>query len=98
LCSPAGFYAPEARHISGILGRDVIADSLVFGFDRDQGVATLSTTKAFTPPPDAIAISYKEMSGGSDTVAGAAGGGALVARGAGGRGAAVDPGANVPSR
>jgi len=95
---PVGFYDTEARHISGILGRDVIADSLVFGFDRDQGVATLSTTKAFTPPPDAIAISYKEMSGGSDTVAGAAGGGALVARGAGGRGAAVDPGANVPSR
>jgi TonB family protein len=95
---PVGFYDTEGRHISGILGRDLIADSLVFGFDRDQGVATLSTTKAFTPPPDAIAISYKEMSGGSDTVAGTAGGGTLVARGGGGRGGAVDPGANVPSR
>src|SRR5215470_8045313 len=37
-----GAYDTEGRHISGILGRDFLAESLVFGFDRDQGVATLS--------------------------------------------------------
>jgi len=28
---PNGLYDTEGRHLSGILGRDVIADSLVFG-------------------------------------------------------------------
>ena len=55
LLFPVGYYDTEQRHINGILGRDVIADSLVFGFDRDQGVAMLSTSAAFTAPPDAIA-------------------------------------------
>jgi hypothetical protein len=95
---PVGYYDTEGRHLNGILGRDVIADSLVFGFDRDQGIAMLSTTKAFTPPPDAIAIPYKDLSGGAGTVAGTGAPGTLVARGTGGRGAAVDPGANVPGR
>src|SRR5262249_34991272 len=30
--------------------------------DRDQGIAVMSTTKAFTPPPGAIAIAYKPLS------------------------------------
>lgn len=59
---PVGFYDTERRHIRGIVGRDVIADSLVFGFDRDQGIATLSTVKAFRPPPDAIAVKYESVS------------------------------------
>jgi len=59
---PGGLYDTEDRHIRGVLGRDVIADSLVFGFDRDQGVAMLSTTRAFTPPPGATAIAYQEIS------------------------------------
>jgi TonB family protein len=59
---PAGFYDAEGRHISGIIGRDVLADSLVFGFDRDHGIATLSTVKAFTPPPGAIAVAYETLS------------------------------------
>ncbi|HEX7839825.1 MAG TPA: retropepsin-like aspartic protease [Kofleriaceae bacterium] len=53
---PSDFYNTDGRRVNGVLGRDVLAGSLVFGFDRDQGIAMLSTEKAFTPPPDAIAI------------------------------------------
>jgi len=59
---PPRLYDTEGRHIDGILGRDLIADSLVFGFDRDQGIATLSTVKAFTPPAGAIEIKYQSVS------------------------------------
>lgn len=60
-----GLYDTEGRHLSGVLGRDAIADSLVFGFDRDQGIATLSTVQAFKPPPGATAIRYKAISSSS---------------------------------
>jgi TonB family protein len=59
---PSGLYDAEGRRLHGILGRDVIADSLVFGFDRDQGIATLSTVQAFETPPQAIAIKYDSVS------------------------------------
>ena len=99
LLFPNGWYDNAGRHINGILGRDVIADSLVFSFDRDQGVATLATTQAFTPPPDAIAIAYKDLSVDADAVAGAAGGGSIVARGNGARSGVVDQAGNgVPGR
>jgi TonB family protein len=90
-----GYFDSQGRNINGILGRDVIADSLVFGFDRDQGIATLSTTQAFTAPPDAIAIAYTDLSGESTGVGGASSGGTVVARGAGGRGSVVEPGGNT---
>jgi hypothetical protein len=53
---PANFYDTRGRHLSGVLGRDIIRSSLVFGFDRDQGIATLSIPAAFTPPADAITV------------------------------------------
>jgi hypothetical protein len=53
---PANFYDTRGRHLNGVLGRDIIRSSLVFGFDRDQGIATLSTSTAFTPPADAVTI------------------------------------------
>jgi len=56
---PSDFYNTGGRRVNGVLGRDVLASSLVFGFDRDQGIASLSTTKTFAPPPDAIAIKYQ---------------------------------------
>src|SRR6185295_2433697 len=66
---PTGLYDTEAlgsvtggRHVQGILGRDVLAESLVFGFDRDHGVATLSTVKAFAAPPDSVALPYATLS------------------------------------
>jgi len=65
---PGGLYDTEGRHVSGILGRDVLADSLVFGFDRDQGIATLSTVKAFTPPADATRITYQPVSSRSSAI------------------------------
>jgi hypothetical protein len=36
----------------------VIGSALVFGFDRDQGLVTLTTPKAFTPPPDGVVVKY----------------------------------------
>lgn len=56
---PSDFYNTEGRRVNGVLGRDVLASSLVFGFDRDQGIATLATAKVFTPPPDAIVVTYQ---------------------------------------
>jgi len=56
---PSDFYNTDGRRVNGVLGRDVLASSLVFGFDRDQGIATLATAKVFAPPPDAIAITYQ---------------------------------------
>src|SRR5262245_8149128 len=53
---PSDFYNTEGRRVNGVIGRDVLADTLVFGFDREQGIATLSTLEAFKPPPDATAI------------------------------------------
>lgn len=55
---PVGGYDTEGRRINGILGRDVLADSLVFGFDRDHGVALLSTVRGFRAPPGAVAVPY----------------------------------------
>jgi len=59
---PPDFYNTEARRVNGVLGRDVLVDSLVFGFDRDQGIAMLSMGQTFTPPPGAIAVQYDTVS------------------------------------
>ncbi|MDB4962151.1 MAG: hypothetical protein JWP01_2150 [Myxococcales bacterium] len=54
-----GTFDTIGRRIYGVLGKDVLADSLVFGFDRDQGLGYLTTVKAFKPPADAIAVPYQ---------------------------------------
>ena len=59
---PTGMYDVDGRRVSGVLGRDVLADSLVLGFDRDQGIVMLSTVKAFKVPPDAVPIKYQSVS------------------------------------
>lgn len=56
-----GTYDREGRRIHGVIGRDIIADSLVFQFDRDQGLVTLATTKAFSPPAGATPIKYETL-------------------------------------
>lgn len=56
----AGAYAIDGRDVRGVLGRDVIRDSLVFGFDRDAGMAYLATREAFTPPVASVAVTYVE--------------------------------------
>jgi hypothetical protein len=58
LTMKVGSYNLGGRQLRGVLGRDIIADSLVFGFDREKGVGYLATQKGFTPPNDSMAIDY----------------------------------------
>jgi hypothetical protein len=62
------FYADEVgtfnvagRQIRGVIGKDILADSLVFGFDRSTGRAWIATQKGFTRPADAVAIGYDRL-------------------------------------
>ncbi len=57
----------NGRRIHGMLGKDVLADSLVFGFDRDQGLAFLTTVKAYRPVPGALALKYEPLRSQSKT-------------------------------
>jgi hypothetical protein len=59
---PIGLYDTNGRHIAGVIGRDVLDESLVFGFNRDQGIAMLATEKAFRPPEHAVDFTYKTVS------------------------------------
>ena len=58
---PAHTFDGGGRRIHGVIGRDIIADSLVFSFDRDLGVVTLATQKHATVPPGSIAVSYDSL-------------------------------------
>jgi hypothetical protein len=51
-----GRFDGDGRRIQGILGREVLADSLVFGFDRERGIAWLRTENTFAPPPEAAEL------------------------------------------
>jgi hypothetical protein len=55
---PRHTYDALGRRIHGVLGRDVLADSLAFGFDRARGLAHLVAERSFRPPAGATAISY----------------------------------------
>lgn len=46
----------NGRMIRGILGRDIISDSLIFSVDRDRGIAYLATQGHLKPPPGATAV------------------------------------------
>jgi hypothetical protein len=59
------FYADEVgtfnvagRQIRGVIGKDILADSIAFGFDRSTGRAWIATQKGFTKPADAVAIGF----------------------------------------
>jgi hypothetical protein len=56
-----GTFDADGRRIHGVIGRDIIAASLVFGFDRDTGVVTLQTQKTFKAPASAAAIKYEDF-------------------------------------
>lgn len=58
-----GTFDREGRRIHGILGRDVLADSLVFGFDRDHGLVDLTVVKSWKPPPGAVRIPFDLVPG-----------------------------------
>jgi hypothetical protein len=53
-----GAFAGEGRAVQGVIGRDIIADSLVFGFDRDRGIAWLQTQDTYKAPSDATVLDY----------------------------------------
>ncbi|MBV8762339.1 MAG: hypothetical protein JO257_33930 [Deltaproteobacteria bacterium] len=54
-------YDRDGRRIYGVLGRDLVADSLVFGFDRDRGIAWLQTQQAFHPPAGARTLELERL-------------------------------------
>lgn len=54
-----GTFDRDGRRIAGLLGRDILPDSLVFGFDRELGLAQLVVKKAFAPPEGAFKIPYE---------------------------------------
>lgn len=56
-----GTFDTVGRRVVGILGKDVFADSVAWGFDRDNGVIYMITQKAFKPPPDAQPFVYGEL-------------------------------------
>ena len=56
-----GMFDTVGRRVVGVLGRDVFADSVAWGFDRDNGVVHMITQKLFRPPPDAQPIIYAEL-------------------------------------
>lgn len=58
---PAHTFDSDGRRIHGVIGRDIIADSLVFSFDRDLGVITLATQKTAKVPPNAIPLPYDSL-------------------------------------
>jgi len=49
----------RGRWVRGVLGRDVIAPSLIFSIDRDRGMGYLSTQGHLKPPPEAKKIEYR---------------------------------------
>jgi hypothetical protein len=53
-----GAFTLAGRMIQGVIGRDLLADEFVFGFDRDEGLGYLMKAKAFKVPADAIAVPY----------------------------------------
>src|SRR5262249_11541904 len=58
---PSDFYNVEGRRVNGVIGHDILSDALVFGFDRDQGIASVTTAKTFVPPADGIAIQLESV-------------------------------------
>jgi hypothetical protein len=58
MVAPRHAYDAGGRRIHGVLGRDVIADSLAFGFDRDRGLVHLVADGALRPPAGAAEIPY----------------------------------------
>jgi hypothetical protein len=56
-----GTFDVDGRRVHGVIGRDIIADSLVFGFYRDSGIVVLQTQKEFKTPAGATPIKYSKL-------------------------------------
>ena len=57
----AGTFWAGGRLVRGILGRDVLAESLMLGIDRDRGIGILATQGGVTPPPKAHEIRFRNV-------------------------------------
>jgi hypothetical protein len=55
---PGTFWA-GGREVRGIIGRDILADSLLFYADRDRGIGILATQGSLSPPPKATEVHYR---------------------------------------
>lgn len=58
LVMPRGTFNVAGREIRGLIGRDFLADSLVFGFDRDRSMGYIATQQGFRAPENAIVVGY----------------------------------------
>ncbi|MFN0251759.1 MAG: aspartyl protease family protein [Kofleriaceae bacterium] len=56
-----GRFDVNGRRVAGVIGRDVLADTLVFGFDREHGLGYLTTVGSFTPPPGAKKLAWSQL-------------------------------------
>lgn len=56
-------YWVGGRRVHGVLGRDVIADSLVYSFNRDQGLLYIATQGNLKVPEDAIPLTFTQSYG-----------------------------------
>lgn len=56
-----GSFDQNGRRIHGVIGRDILADSLVFGFDREHGLGYLTTVSAFKAPPGATKLPWEQL-------------------------------------
>jgi hypothetical protein len=56
-----GTFDVDGRRVHGVIGRDIIADSLVFAIHRGDGIIVLSTQKAFKVPAGWTPIEYSKL-------------------------------------
>ena len=53
-------FVENGRRVHGIIGRDIIADSLIYRIDRDRGMLYISTAGHMTIPEGAQVINYTQ--------------------------------------
>ncbi|MBL4633246.1 MAG: retropepsin-like domain-containing protein [Kofleriaceae bacterium] len=56
-------YWVGGRRVDGVLGRDIIADSLIYHFDRDQGMLYIATQGNLKVPENAKKLSFTQSYG-----------------------------------
>jgi hypothetical protein len=64
----AGTIPRDNFDIMGVIGRDVLRDDLVFGVDRDAGVAWLASRKKFRPQRTVRPVPYLSSDGGAQVI------------------------------
>ncbi len=57
----ANRYWINGRLIRGVIGRDIIADSLIFAYNRDTGMGYIATQGNLLPPSNAITVPFRRF-------------------------------------